>query len=417
MRQWRTAEIIAVGSELLTPHRVDTNSLFLTERLNELGIEIRAKTVVGDRRADLADRLRTALARADIIVTTGGLGPTDDDVTRDAVAEVLELPLLEDESILARIRARFDARGMRMPEINRRQARVPKGATVLTNVHGTAPGVLIDTPDHLVVLLPGPPAELRPMFAAVEDFLKPHVGTAKIRRRTVKIGGRTESHVEEIAQPIYAKWRDAEIPIATTILFSAGQIELHLSARGEDIATIDRLLDDAVQELVRALAPAVFSTDDRSLPAVVGESLRRRGWRIGVAESCTAGLLMAKLTEEPGSSAWVSGGVVAYANDLKVDLLGVPGATIAAHGAVSEPVALAMAAGVRQRLGSEVGVGITGIAGPGGGTPHKPVGTVVIAVKDPEHEQVRTFRFPGDRHDVRTRSVAAALDMIRRMIT
>ena len=417
MRQWRTAEIIAVGSELLTPHRVDTNSLFLTERLNALGVEVRAKTVVGDRRADLADRLSTALSRADIVITTGGLGPTEDDVTRDAVSDVLDLPLHEDEAILARIRARFDARGLSMPEINRRQARVPKGATVLPNVNGTAPGLVIETTEHLLVLLPGPLSELRPMFDAVEDLLRPYVGTAKIRRRTVKISGRTESHVEEIAQPIYAKWQDTEPPITTTILFSGGQIELHLAARGEDVDAIDRALDAAVQELARALAPAVFSTDERSLPAVVGDALRERKWRIAVAESCTAGLLMARLTEVPGSSAWVAGGVVAYGNDLKVGLLGVPEATIAEHGAVSEPVAVAMAAGVRERVGSDVGVGITGIAGPGGGTPDKPVGTVVIAVRVPEHELVRTFRFPGDRQDVRTRSVATALDMIRRLLT
>jgi nicotinamide-nucleotide amidase len=416
MRQWRTAEIIAVGSELLTPHRLDTNSLHLTGRLNELGIEVCGKTVVGDRRSDLADRLSTALSRADIVLTIGGLGPTDDDITREAAAEVLALPLREDEQILHAIRRRFEARGLQMPEINRRQAMVPAGASVLANEHGTAPGLLIERERQLVVLLPGPPTEMRPMFDGVEAFLRRHVPAAPIRRRTLKIAGRTESHVEEIAQPIYATWRTADPPIDTTILASGGQIELHLSARGEDTAAIDRALDDAVQRLAAALGPAVFSVDGRSLEAVVGDALRGRGWRIAVAESCTAGLLLGRLTEVAGSSAWVEGGVVAYANAVKVDLLNVPAPLIDTHGAVSEPVALAMAAGVRRRLDANLGVAITGIAGPGGGSNEKPVGTVVMAVVDASREHVRTLRLQGDRQAIRSRSVVSALDMIRRFL-
>jgi nicotinamide-nucleotide amidase len=417
MRPWRTAEIIAVGSELLTPHRLDTNSLFVTERLNELGIDLRGKSVVGDRRADLADRLRAALARVDIVLTTGGLGPTDDDVTREVAAEVLGLPLSEDNQILEGIRARFVQRGLDMPAINRRQAAVPQGALVLPNAIGTAPGLLIEWQDRLVVLLPGPPAEMQPMMDDVDAFLRPRLPAARIRRRILKVFGRTESHVEEVAQPIYSTWQGGETPIDTTILASSGQIELHLSARGEDVAALDRTLESAVRTLAAALAPADVSVDGRSLEAIIGDALRDRGWRIAVAESCTAGLLLARLTEVAGSSAWVEGGIVAYANSVKTGQLGIAEAMLIEHGAVSEPVALAMAGGVRQRLGVNVGVAITGIAGPGGGSPEKPVGTVVIAVTDGAREDVKTFRFPGDRQTIRARSVSAALDRIRRLLT
>jgi nicotinamide-nucleotide amidase len=417
MRPWRTAEIIAVGSELLTPHRLDTNSLFLTERLNELGIDLRGKSVVGDRRADLADRLRAALARADIVLTTGGLGPTDDDVTREVAAEVLGLPLGEDDQILEGIRARFVQRGLDMPAVNRRQAAVPQGALVLPNAIGTAPGLVIEWQDRLVVLLPGPPAEMRPMMDDVDAFLRPRLPAARIRRRILKVFGRTESHVEEVAQPIYSTWQGGETPIDTTILASSGQIELHLSARGEDVAALDRTLESAVRTLAAALAPAEVSVDGRSLEAIIGDALRDRGWRIAVAESCTAGLVLARLTEVAGSSAWVEGGIVAYANRVKTEQLGIADAMLIEHGAVSEPVALAMAAGVRQRLGVNVGVGITGIAGPGGGSPEKPVGTVVIAVTDGSREDVKTFRFPGDRQTIRARAVSAALDRLRRLLT
>jgi len=417
MRPWRSAEIIAVGSELLTPHRLDTNSLFLTERLNDLGIDLRGKTVVGDRRADLADRLRAALARVDLVITTGGLGPTDDDVTREVVSEVLELPLSEEPRILEGIRVRFVQRGLDMPAINRRQAAVPRGAVVLPNVNGTAPGLLIEWQDRLVVLLPGPPAEMRPMMDHVDAFLRARLPAARIRRRILRVFDRTESHVEEIAQPIYSTWQDRDLPINTTILASSGVIELHLSARGEDVDALDRALDEAVKTLAAALAPAVVSVDGRNLEAIVGDALRGRGWRIAVAESCTAGLMLARLTEVPGSSAWVEGGIVAYANDVKIRQLGVPEAMLTTHGAVSEPVALAMASGVRQRLGTDVGVGITGIAGPAGGTPEKPVGTVVIAVTDGRREDVMTFRFQGDRQTIRARSVSAALDRLRRLLT
>lgn len=414
-----TAEILAIGSELLTPFRIDTNSLYLTSRLNDLGIEVVAKSVVGDRPDALSAALRLAVSRADIVVTSGGLGPTDDDVTRDAIVEVSGLQSVEDPAVLAAIRNRFSGRNMEMPEINRRQAMVPVGATVLDNPRGTAPGLWVPVGRAVIVALPGPPRELKPMWDDhVAPRLEARTGTQRLRRRVLKIAGRGESHVDEIAAPIYSRWRDHVPPIATSILASPGQVELHLSVQGDDVAALDRVLESAVAELATALGLAVFSTDGRELEDVVGDVLRSTQRTIAVAESCTGGMVLGRLTNVSGSSAWVTGGVVAYANAVKVDQLGVADAVIDEHGAVSEPVASAMAAGVRARLGTSVGVGITGIAGPTGGTETKPVGTVVIAVDGPDaHHRVRTLRFPGDRAMVRQMSVQAALDMVRRACT
>lgn len=412
MRALHTAEILAVGSELLTPFRQDTNSLFLAGRLNDAGIDVRWKTVVGDDPADLGAVVQHALARADIVLTTGGLGPTADDVTRDAVAAVLGLPLEEDARVFDAIRARFAARGLPMPEANRRQALVPRGAVVMTNPLGTAPGLWIETGDHVIALLPGPPREMQPMFEThVDPIIRARSGGRQVRRRVIKVTGRSESAVEEVAHPIYSRLGGAE-PVDTTILAAPGQIELHLSARGADAAALDAALEAGVRQLADALGPAVVSVDGRSLEAVVGDALRARGLRVAVAESCTGGLVLARLTDVPGSSGWVIGGIVAYDNDVKVRELGVAPELLREHGAVSEPVARAMAEGVRTRLGADVGVAVTGIAGPSGGTAEKPVGTVVIAVAAAA-ETARTFSFPGDRPTVRQHAVAAALNMAR----
>lgn len=414
-----TAEILAIGSELLTPFRIDTNSLHLTSRLNDLGIEVVAKSVVGDRPDALSAALRLAVSRADIVVTSGGLGPTNDDLTRDAILDVSGLQSVEDADVLAAIRKRFTSRDMAMPEINRRQAMVPVGATVLHNPRGTAPGLWVPVGNSVIVALPGPPRELKPMW---DDHVAPklvgRVGTQRLRRRVLKIAGRGESHVDEVAAPIYARWLAIVPPISTSILASPGQVELHLSVQGDDVAALDRSLESAVAELASALGHAVFSTDGRELEDVVGDVLRSSTCTIAVAESCTGGMVLGRLTNVSGSSAWVTGGIVAYDNAVKVEQLGVPEAVIQEHGAVSEPVASAMAAGVRARLRTSVGVGITGIAGPTGGTDAKPVGTVVIAVDGPDaRHRVRTVRFPGDRAMVRQMSVQTALDMVRRACT
>jgi nicotinamide-nucleotide amidase len=417
-RRVETAEILAVGSELLTPFRVDTNSLFLTARLNELGVIVRRKSVVGDRREDLAACVRDALARVDLVITTGGLGPTDDDLTREVVADVLGRTLRVDEAILAAIQARFARRGVPMPSINRRQACVPDGATVLPNSEGTAPGLLLEHDERLIALLPGPPREMQPMFVkAIAPIVEARSPGRRLQRRVVKVTGRSESQVEEIANPIYTSLSHGGLVVDATVLATPGQIEVHLESAGEDRGAIAHVLDEGVARLASALGATVFSTDGRTLEAVVGDALRARGWRIAVAESCTGGLLGARLTEVPGSSAYVLGGVIAYDNAVKTRELDVPAALIDQHGAVSEPVAAAMAAGVRRRFGAEIGAAITGVAGPDGGTAAKPVGTVCVAVASPDAVSVRTLFFPGDRDAIRRHSTAAALDMVRRAIS
>jgi nicotinamide-nucleotide amidase len=415
-----TAEIVAVGTELLGWTRLDTNSLFITAQLAAVGIEVKGKAVVGDDRSRLRAVFTQALERSDLVILTGGLGPTDDDLTREVVAEALGRTLVEDESITALIRERFARRGLQMPEVNRRQAMVPEGASVLPNPHGTAPGLVLQHEDRVVVLLPGPPREMQPMFEqllADGGALASRTGAERLHRVSIFTTQRSESHVEELAQPAYSHWRDRRPPIETTILAAPGQIELHLSTRSADAAAARAALDAARDELVARLGDCVFSTDGRTLPHVVGELLRERGWRLAAAESCTGGLLLERLTAVAGSSEYVAGGVVAYSNALKQDLLGVDPRLIETHGAVSEPVAVAMADGVRERTGAQVAVAITGIAGPGGATPGKPVGTVVIAVLVAGRPaQVRTHAFPGGREHVRFQSTQAALDGVRRQL-
>jgi len=419
----RSAEVIAVGSELLGSTRTDTNSLFLSERLSALGIDLRIKSVVGDERADLATVLRQALERTDVVVLTGGLGPTDDDLTRDVVSEVMELPMSEDPAIVEKIRARFERRGLTMPEVNRRQAMVPRGAIVLDNPNGTAPGLFIDHQwqgrRRIVILLPGPPRELQPMFDGVcAGPLRERAGTERTYRTSLFITGRGESHVEQKAQPVYSRWRDMTPPIATTILAAMGQIELHLSVRDTDDARAKATLGRAKQELLAVVGDDVYSTDGRVMEEILGDLLKERGYTIAAAESCTGGLFTSRLTDVPGSSTYVRASVIAYAYEDKTALLGVPSEMLNAHGAVSEPVAVAMAEGIRERTGADVTIGITGIAGPGGGTPDKPVGTVVIAAIVPgQPAYVRTYTFLGGRAMVKFQATQAAMDRVRRMLT
>ena len=413
------AAIVAVGSELLTPSRIDTNSLFITEQLNLLGIDVVVKAIVGDDREELDHIFRAALGRVDLVVFSGGLGPTDDDLTREVVAGVLGRPLHEDEGITARMRERFAARGytMPMPEINRRQAMVPEGARVIENAHGSAPGLWLDEGPRVVLLLPGPPRELKPMLSAlVAGPLRERTAGAALVRRVIKIAGRIESQTEELLQPLYREWEAGTPPIAATLLAALGQIEVHLTARSISRADAERVLERAARQVDDVLAPDAFSIDGRSMEQVVGEMLGSRGLRIAVAESCTGGLIASRLTDVPGSSRYVVQAVVTYANEAKTDLLGVPAALMAEHGAVSEPVALAMADGVRRRARVEVGVGVTGIAGPGGGSPDKPVGTVAIAAVTAADARSRLFRFNGERDQVKFQASQAALDMVRRIL-
>ena len=411
----RHAVILAVGSELLTSQKLDTNSLFLTEQLNAYGVAVRYKLVVGDDEDDLATAIRDAVSRADLVVMTGGLGPTDDDVTRMAVAKAFGLPLHEDADVVSLIRRRFESRGVDMPDLNRRQALVPEGADILSNSRGTAPGLWLERGDVICLLLPGPPRELRPMF---EEILSARIvgrtAGRQLFRRVLTVVGRTESHVEALAQPVYSQWRAPGRRIDTTILASLGQIELHLSTAADDADRATWLLDAATAELTQALGDSLVSTRGELLEVVVGRLLTSRGRRIALAESCTGGLVASRLTDVPGSSAYVLAGWVVYSNTAKVQL-GVDASLIAQHGAVSEPVASALAIQACQRAGADYGLGVTGIAGPGGGSAEKPVGTVWFGLAGPDGPiRTLTARFPGERDRVKFQASQKALDMLRR---
>ena len=420
MTVFRRAAIVAVGSELLTPSKLDTNSLHITEQLNRLGLDVVTKAVVGDSREELTHVTRVLLERVDLLILCGGLGPTDDDVTREAVATALGRPLAEDEAITARLRDRFKARGfaMPMPEINRRQAMVPAGGVIIENTKGSAPGLWIDHEGKCVLLLPGPPRELKPMLAALVDGpLRERSSGEPLVRRVVRIAGRIESDVDQVLQPLYLEWAAATPGISATILAAPGAIELHLSARASSPDVVDRALDMAVQRVVSVIGADVYSTDGRKLEQVVGDLLAGKGLHIAAGESCTGGMITSRLTDVPGSSRYVDQSVITYSNEAKTELLGVPTDMLNASGAVSEPVALAMADGIRVRARADIGVGVTGIAGPTGGTPDKPVGMVVVAVVSASERRCRTFRFFGDREQVKFQASQSALDMVRRLLS
>ena len=405
------AEIIAVGSELLTPYRLDTNSLYLTEKLNALGIEVRFKTVVGDDRERLARVLRAALDRSNLIILTGGLGPTEDDVNREVVAEALARPLREVAEVRQSLEERFARLGRAMSPNNARQALVPEGAEWLENKKGTAPGLWIEEDGVRILLLPGPPHEMEAMFesACLPRLARLSTGE-RLSSRVYKVVGLPESEVDQRIAPIYK----AYVNPTTTILAVAGAIEIHLRARAANEDEAQALLTELGDKIELALGDHVFSTRGESLEQIVAMYLNMKQKSVAVAESCTGGLLSERLTRVPGSSGYFLGGVVCYGNDLKTKLAGVPPALLETHGAVSKPVAQAMAEGIRSRSGANIGIGITGVAGPSGGTPEKPVGLVYISLADERGTQVREFRFPGDRERIRHWATQAALELIRR---
>ncbi|HWZ53265.1 MAG TPA: competence/damage-inducible protein A [Candidatus Acidoferrales bacterium] len=405
------AEIIAIGSELLTPYRLDTNSLYLTGGLNQLGVRVVHKAVVGDSLEDMRASFQQALDRADLIVACGGLGPTDDDRTREAVAELLGRKLHLDEGVLRHIQELFRRFGRVMPEINRRQAMVPEGATVLANPRGSAPGLWLEANGHILVLLPGVPAELRAMF---EQEVRPRL--AKLGRderlftRDLRITGLPESEVEQRVSPLYALYPDTE----TTILASPPGIQLHPRIWSRDAEKANQVLDEIVKRMALALGEHLYSTHGETMEEVVARALTENRATIAVAESCTGGMLAERLTNIPGSSSYFLGGVVCYSNELKSALVNVPAELIEAKGAVSPEVALALADGIRRSTGATIGVGVTGIAGPGGGTPEKPVGLVYIGIADERGPRERRFQFPGDRERIRMHATQTALDSVRR---
>jgi nicotinamide-nucleotide amidase len=405
------AEIIAVGSELLTPDRVDTNSLFLTAQLNRLGIEVTRKTVVGDELADLRGAFADAIERTELVIASGGLGPTEDDRTREAVADLLGRKLSRDPTVMGMIEARFRQIGRAMSEVNARQAMVPEGATVLQNARGTAPGLWLEARGRIVILLPGPPHELKAMFnAQVESRLARLSTGVRLVARELRVAGMGESDVDQRIAPIYTRYKNVQ----TTILTAPGEIQVHLRAWSMDAEAADRELQEIQDSIVMALGEAVFTTAGESMEEVVARELTLQHSTVATAESCTGGLLAERLTRISGSSAYFLGGVVSYSNTLKSAWVDVPAEIIESRGAVSPEVAVALADGIRRRTGATLGIGITGVAGPTGGTPEKPVGTVHIAIAAASGSKERGAFFPGDRDRIRWQASQTALDLVRR---
>ncbi len=410
-------DIIAVGSELLTPYRQDTNSLYLTTQLNQLGVKLSAKTIVGDRREHLVSAVRNALDRADIVIAMGGLGPTEDDLTREAVAEALGIRLRRNQEIVASLYARFAARRIAITDNNTKQGDVLEGAYPLPNSAGTAPGQWLDTVHNghrkLVVLLPGPPSELKPM---VEAELLPRLRAAIPRRyfatRTLKAAMIGESACDARIAPIYKQYADVE----TTILAHLGDIQLNLICTKPTQEAAQARVDALAGAIEEELDDVVYSSKGESLERIVLYHLELAGATLATAESCTGGLIAQRLTGVSGSSRSFLGGAVVYSNELKILFAGVPRELIAANGAVSREVASSLATGIRTKVGSTFGIGVTGIAGPLGGTEEKPVGLVYIAVTDGVDTEVIEERFTGDRDRIRQYSSQRALDMVRRQL-
>jgi nicotinamide-nucleotide amidase len=402
-----SAAIIAVGSEMLGPVRVDTNSLKITAALEAFGVPVVRKSIVGDALADLVAEIRYAIDRAEILIITGGLGPTEDDLTREALAEAFGLEMEVDESIIRGIEARFAARGWTMPAVNKRQANVFRGQTTLANERGTAPAFHLELQSKHVWVFPGVPHELEWMIVTyLRPWLEQQSGGRARHRRVLKIAGLTESGVEEKLAPYYA----AHAGELVTILASGGQIEIHLHGESRDEIGVREA------EIAALFGERLFGFDDDTLESVVGALLRERNQTLATAESCTGGLLGSRITDIAGSSAYYLGGIVSYTAAAKTALAGVDPQLIAEHGEVSEAVAVALATGIRERFGATWGVGITGIAGPGGGSEAKPVGTVHVAVAGPHGHKHRHILWQGPRAIVKWYSTQQALDLLRRNV-
>src|SRR5512142_435210 len=403
---------------MLTPFRQDTNSLFLTARLNALGVEVAFKGIVGDNREHLVNAARTALGRADVLIFCGGLGPTEDDLTRESVAEALGIDLKRDPDLVAELYARFAQRRLKMPENNLKQADVLDGAEAIRNPRGSAPAQWLEGThlgrQRIIILLPGPPWELEPLF---RDEFEPRLRTvlpeAFLATKEIKVAMMGESAADLKAAPIYKKHKDVQ----TTILAGAGEVQFHLKASGTSMTEAQQKVDALANELEDALDDAVFSSTGESLEQIVGYYLQMRGATLATAESCTGGLLAERLTRVSGSSRYYLGGAVVYSNDLKKAFAEVPPLLIAEHGAVSKEVAIAMAEGIRKKCKATLGIGITGVAGPTGGTELKPVGLVYIALADGVNKpEVVERKFLGDRDRIRHWASQQALDMVRRKL-
>jgi len=408
-----SAEIIAIGSELLTPTKIDTNSLWLTEKLNDIGVEVMSKTIVGDDPGRLTESIGDAWKRSEIVITTGGLGPTEDDITRKCAADAIGRKLAYHEEIEHKLRERFKAWGREMPEINKRQAYVVEDADILPNPHGSAVGMLVEEEGRILVVLPGPPRENQPMFLEhVMPRLRAVAGETFVSRRLLRVSGLGESAVDEIAAPIYRLFEDVQ----TSILFNKSEVELHIAARAATEMDAKARVDELAGELETALGKSVFTTHGEPLEAVVGKMLMDRAETVALAESCTGGLVAQRLTNVAGSSRYFLEGVVSYSNNAKMERLNVPAEVIDRFGAVSAECAEAMANGIVATSKADHGISVTGIAGPDGGSDDKPVGTVFIGYSGCGVTKSAHLVLPGDRELIRSRTSQAALDYLRRQL-
>lgn len=414
------AEIIAVGSEMLTPHRQDTNSLYLTQGLNDLGVSVAFKTIVGDNRQHLTDAIRIALTRADILLLSGGLGPTEDDLTRECTAEALGVELYRDPDTMAALYKRFAERRMAMPPNNEKQAEVIDGATLLPNKNGSAPGqyleTVVDSNRKIVILLPGPPKELKPLF---DDAVKPRLAASlpprALAKRMLRMALIPESQVDARTAPIYQQFTDVE----TTILAGSGEIQLHFFCTKPTLEEAQSRVDEVTELVEQEMGDDIFSSNGESLEEIVILMLGLHNLTLSVAESCTGGLLSERLTGVPNASRSFHGGAIVYASEQKTNLCNVPADLIQKHGAVSEEVARALAEGIRERTCCSLGLSITGIAGPAiteGPDAGKPVGLVYIGLADGEDTQVKQLQIPGDRDRVRLWASQHALELLRRRL-
>ena len=420
------AEIIAAGSEMLTPFRQDTNSLFLTAGLNDLGVQVAFKTIVGDNFAHLTGAAAIAIARADVVIFSGGLGPTEDDLTREAAAAALGIEMHADPAILTELYKRFAARQMAMPPNNAKQADILDGAIVLHNRNGSAPGQYIDTtvtsPDghahrKIVILLPGPPKELKPLFEAeVKPRLAASLPQRHLAKRELRMALIPESHVDARCAPIYKTFPDIE----TTILAGSAEIQLHFLCAKSTVAEAQGRIDELTEKIEAEMDDAIFSSHGESLEEVVLLNLGLRDLTLATAESCTGGLLAQRLTAIAGSSRYFLGGAVVYSDSLKTIFADVPTQLVAAHGPVSAEVARSLAEGIRSRTGASLGISITGIAGPGPGAPGpdagKPIGLVYVAIADAHQTHVKELHLTGDRERIRWWASQHALEVLRRYV-
>ena len=402
-----------MGSELLTPRRVDTNSLFLTQRLNQRGIDVVRKTIVGDDRQRLAQEIRRARESSEIMIMTGGLGPTLDDLSRDAASDALGRKLVFQQQVVDWIEERFRRRGRKMADVNRRQAYILEGAEILPNARGTAPGQWFEDDAGILMLLPGPPLELEPMFAEecmprLEKIESPyHYHTVSLR-----VAGVPESDLDQRIGPIYS----AEPRVATTILAAPGDIQIHLRAKAARQEEARAIAEELAVRVAAELGQQIYTRENEPLEEVVGRRFRERGMTLAVAESCSGGLLAQRITAVPGASEYFAGGFVSYTEDAKINWLGVDRNTIEQHGVVSRETAEAMARAVRGKAKASVGASLTGVAGPAGGTEQTPVGTVFIGIASEGGVDVKERHFGGERELIRSLAAQTTLELLLRIV-